>query len=331
MVSTKKSIGNVTLAGIFAAATLAAAVPAFASTTTVTWDFNTPTSWANAKNKSGKGAIGTSATFTGVENPISSLQAPLSSDLDITAYGEKVVTTTTSSVSYHFSVKNWAWQQTGTRSTGPRYGTATATGLYAKNGGGTENGLGLNNFSDSEISDTPPEPHSRGIYSHNRSEYTVTTTTKYETGMVQLNISNLLTLLGYANNQDATLTIGSLQSPDTAIISASTALGDIGTQIGEVASASNRSDQSTTISLSELKNYTYLNITAAAAGQAGQWCQPGTPGQTVLLSTVSLNLPSNSGNPTPAAPAPVPASAGLTLVGALGMGMMLLARRRRSM
>ena len=327
MVSTKKSFGNVTLAGIFAAATLAAAVPAFASTnTTVTWNFNSPTSWANAGNKTGIDDVGTSATFTGVENPLSSLQAPLSSDLGITAYGEQVATTTTSSASYQFNVQNWAWQETGTSSTGPAYGKATAASLYAKNGGVTENGLGLNGYTDSEISDTIPTAQSSASYSGYKA--VVTTTTTYKTGMVQLNISNLLTLLGYANNQDATLTIGSLQSPDTAIISGSNSLGDIGTQIGEVASAPSQQDQTTTFTLSQLKAYTYLNVTAAAAGQAGVNCQPGTSGQTVLLSTVSLSLPSSSGNPSPA---PVPASAGLTLVGALGMGMMLLARRRRSM
>ncbi len=137
--------------------------------------------------------------------------------------------------------------------------------------------------------------------------------------MIQLDISNLLTLLGYANVKNATLTIGSLQSPDTAVISGSNSLGDIGTQIGNSVVSTNGSDRTETFTLQQLTGYSYLNVRVAA------------PGQTVLLSTVSLSLPSNSGNPTPAAPAPVPASAGLTLVGALGMGMMLLARRRRSM
>jgi|GEM_PF-6798109 len=330
MVARNKSFGKSTLAGLFAVAALASAVPAFASTTTVTWDFSSPTSWSNSRNKTGVGDIGNTATFTGSESPVGSLGAPLGTELGITAYGEKVATTTTSSANYR---SDWpgSYKQTGASSTGPTYSKATATDLYAKNSGGTENGLGLNGFTDSEISDTTPETKSSTSYSNWGWNATVTTTTTYETGMVQLNISNLLYLLGYANNQDATLTIGSLQSPDTAIISGSTTLGDIGTQIGEVASASNGSDQSTTFTLSELKDYTYLNVTAAAAGQAGYYCQPGTPGQTVLLSTISLSLPSSSGNPTPAAPAPVPASAGLTLVGALGMGLMLLARRRRAM
>ena len=329
MVASNKSFGKSTLAGLFAAAAVTAAAPAFASTTSVTWNFNSPTSWANSFNKDGAGNLGNSATFTGTENPIGSLSAPLSGELGITAYGEQVATTTTSSASYQWS---WygGWQQTGTSSTGPVYGKATATGLYAKTSGGTENGLGLNGYTDSEISDSIPTAKSSVTYSNSGWDATVATTTSYETGMVQLNISNLLNLLGYANNNDATITIGSLQSPDTAIISASTTLGVIGGQIATVASAADQQDQSTTIGLSQLKNDTYLNITAAAAGQAGQWCQPGTPGQTVLLSTITLSLPSSSGNPTPAAPAPLPATAGLTLVGTLGMGLMLVARRRRS-
>ena len=326
MVSTRKSFGNVTIAGIFTAAALAAAAPAFAGTdTTITWNF-----FGGAQTNTD---VGPSTTFTGVESPAGSLSAPLSSDLGITAYGEEVATTTTSSTGCQLDDGNHEdhenhrdggndgnhrdhedqGKETGTSSTGPSYGTAQATDLYNKKAGGTENGLGLNGLSDHEISDTAPVSKT----SKSGSDDNCTKTTTYETGMIQLDISNLLTLLSYANNQDATLTIGSLQSPDTAIISASTSLGVIGTRISEVRSVSNSSDQTTTFTLSQLEKYTYLNVTAAA------------PGQTVLLSTASLNLPSNSGNPTPAAP--VPASAGLTLVGALGMGMMLLARRRRTM
>jgi len=324
MNASNKSFGKSTLAGLFAVAAIASAVPVFASTnTTVTWNFF-----------GGSGAnsdIGTSATFTGTEAPLGSLGAPLSTELGITAYGEQVATTSTTVTNYKWDWQQWGYEQTGTSST-TTYGSASATDLFNKNSGGTENGLGLNGYTDSEISDTTPtKPVSSASYSNNYWNKTVTTTTTYDTGVIQLDISNLLNLLGYANNNNASITIGSLQSPDTAIISASTSLGVIGTQIATVASVQGGADQSTTISLSELKNYTYLNVTAAAAGQAGQWCQPGTPGQTVLLSTLSLNLPSDSGNPTPAAPAPVPASAGLTLAGALGMGMMLLARRRRSM
>ena len=323
MVASNKSFGKSALAGLFAVAAIASAVPAFASTnTTVTWNFFGGSD-ANSN-------IGTSATFTGTESPLGSLGAPLSTELGITAYGEQVATTATTLTSYQFNWQRNRYQQTGTSSTST-YGSASATDLYNKNSGGTENGLGLNGYFDDEIGDTKVSSQSYQSVNWWSGTYTNTTVTKYGTGVVQLDISNLLNLLGYANNNNASITIGSLQSPDTAIISASTSLGVIGTQIATVASVSGGADQSTTISLSELKNYTYLNVTAAAAGQAGQGCQPGTPGQTVLLSTLSLNLPSNSGNPTPAAPAPVPASAGLTLAGALGMGMMLLARRRRSM
>ncbi len=326
MVSTKKSFGNVTLAGIFAAATLAAAVPAFASTNTqITWNFNSPSSWANTTNTTGIDDIGTWATFTGGENPPGSLQPPLSSDLGITAYGEVLTATTTSSVNYQNS---WSgWQNPVTTSTGPVYGSG-ATDLYAKNLGGTENGLGLNGYLDSEIGDATTVSPSVTTYSGQvntqwGSYYknkTVTTSTTQDTGMIQLDISNLLTLLGYASNKDATVTIGSLQGSDTAVFSGSGALGDFGTAItslGSVTSGPQKgNDQTTTFTLNALESYKYLNVTVAA------------PGQTVLLSTIVLSVPSGSGNPSPA---PVPASAGLTLVGALGMGMMLLARRRRSM
>ncbi len=319
MVASNKSFGKSTLAGLFAVAALASAVPAFASTnTTVTWNFNSPASWSN-RNSNGTGDIGTSATFTGTETPLDSLGAPLSTDLGITAYGYLVPTEDShGTITYNYSYRSYHNHKHQEKTA-----ESKAYNLYNKDITNTpsEQGLGLvseNGMADNEISDTTPSSDWRG-------------NTYYDTGVVQLDISNLLNLLGYANNNNASITIGSLQSPDTAIISASTSLGVIGTQIATVASIRGGADQSTTISLSELKNYTYLNVTAAAAGQAGQGCQPGTPGQTVLLSTLSLNLPSDSGNPTPAAPAPVPASAGLTLAGALGMGMMLLARRRRSM
>jgi hypothetical protein len=316
--------GNRAFAGLLAAAAISVAAPAWASTdTTVTWNFFGG-SQANSD-------IGKSATFTGTESPPNSLSNPLSGDLSITAYGYQVATTTTTTANYQWSGNWWqGYRQTGQPTVSTSYGSATATDLYNKANGGTESGLGLAGFADNEISDTrPTQLQSSVSFQNNWTDATVTSSIEYNTGVIQIDLTSLEALLGFANNNDATLTIGSLQSPDTAVISASTTLGVIGTQIATVASAASGLDQSTTLSLSQLTGDQYLSITAAAAGTAGQWCQPGTPGQTVLLSTLTLTLPSNSGNPTPAAPAPVPATAGLVLAGALGMGMMMLKRRQR--
>ena len=288
MVSTKKSFGNVTLAGIFAAATLAAAVPAFASTTTVTWDFF---GGANA-NKD----IGSSATFTGTPS-VTGL------NLGITASGYTVSTTV---------------DQNGN----VQYGTAKSYDLYNKYAGASEQGLGLitdgypssdtnkNGMADGEISDTTPQTSkSKG-------------TERYDTGMIQLDLSGLL---AYATSSGAYITIGSLSSSsnDVAVFSGTNSAGQFGTVVGDPLSYTSTSSGvgSETLSLSDLTNpnthhyYSYLNISVQR------------PGQSVLLSTLSLTFNTNNGGPSAA---PVPATAGLALAGALGMGMMLLARRRRS-
>ncbi len=308
MNASNKSFGKSTLAGLFAVAALASAVPAFASTTTVTWDFFGGT-YANQD-------IGPSATFTGTETPGGSLAAPLSGDLGITAYGYLVNAKTTTTTTNYYD--DGGHSKPTSQTTGP---TTSATDLYSKNGGGSENGLGLNGYTDSEIGDysskTSSTTNTKDKEGKDKTETVVTTDTT-GTGVVQLDISNLLRLLGYAVNSDATVTIGSLQGPDAAVISASTSLGEIGTQLTTV-NSNTGGINTTTLSAKQLSGYEYLNVSVAK------------PGDTVLLSTISLQIPANSGNPTPAAPAPVPASAGLTLAGALGMGMMLLARRRRSM
>lgn len=291
------------LAGALAVATSSAA--AFAGTSTsVTWNFGTASSSAS---KHLTGDLGIKATFTGAETPANSLGSPLSGDLGITAYGEKVTTTQN-------------LDNNGNPTGSPTYGKAHATELYGKNGGGTENGLGLDGFTDSEISDTTPNvPLQKSHCGRTRVE-------TYQTGMVQIDLTNILAFLTNASPADATLTIGSLQSPDEAIISVSTSRGTIGKQIGSVASG-NGSNQSTTISLSELTGESYLNISAAAAGQAGSDCQPGTPGQTVLLSTITLNVPNPSA--IPAGPSvPTPASFGLLAVGGLGLASIVLRRRK---
>lgn len=294
MVSTKKSIGNVTLAGIFAAATMAAAVPAFASTTTVEWQFY-----------GGSGAnsdIGSSATFTGTPS-VTGL------NLGITASGYEVSTTVDANgnVNYKYS----------------KAGSAKPYDLYNKDIGASEQGLGLitvnypsgtkdNGMADGEISDTTPTPK------YYNWRYTGET---YDTGMIQLDLSSLL---GYAISNGASITIGSLStsSKDVAVFSGTDSAGQFGTVVGTPLSYTTSGVGSETLSLSDLTDpsthqyYSYLNISVAK------------PGQSVLLSTLSLTFNTNNGGPSAA---PVPATAGLTLAGALGMGMMLLARRRRSM
>ena len=287
MVSTKKSFGNVTLAGIFAAATLAAAVPAFASTTTVTWDFFF--GGANANQD-----IGPTATFKGTPS-VTGL------NLGIEASGYTVSTTVdqNGNVQYNYS----------------KAGTATPYDLYNKDTVASERGLGLityrypsgtdnNGMVDGEISDTGPHDGT------------------YDTGMIQLDLSGLL---AYATSSGAHITIGSLSSGsnDVAVFSGTNSAGQFGTVVGDPLSYTSTSSGvgSETLSLSDLTNpnthqyYSYLNISVQR------------PGQSVLLSTLSLTFNTNNGGPSAA---PVPATAGLTLAGALGMGMMLLARRRRS-
>ena len=147
-----------------------------------------------------------------------------------------------------------------------------------------------------------------------------TTTTDY-TGMIQLDVSSLLSL---ATSSGAYVTIGSLQksSGDVAVFSGSNSLGDLGTSVGNALPANNSgTDQSETFALAQLTDpttnqyYKYLNVSVQG------------PGESVLLSSLTLSF-----NPTGNGPsaAPVPATAGLTLAGALGMGLMLVARRRRA-
>jgi hypothetical protein len=254
--------GNMTLAGLLAAAAISVAVPAWAATdTTVTWNFySSPSS-----------TLGTSQTYLGTENPVGSLSAPLSNDLTIKAYGTIIGSYNSGTQSY------------------------SSTDLYNKDWTTTsEQGLGLAHGPDNEIGGN---------------------------GMVQLNISNLLTLLGYANDNAATLSIGSISSSssDVAVFTASNNLGDLGSQVASPLSYQGGALQSQSVTLADLKQqngqyYQYLNISAQSSSES------------VLLSTLALTLPSNSGNP---APAPVPATAGLVLAGALGMGMMMLKRRQR--
>ncbi len=307
MLSNKIS-GKIKLSAIIAGAFAAALVPgaAFAgASTAVTWNFGTASSSASG---SATGNLGNSATFTGTENPVNSLGSPLNGDLGITAYGYEV--STSQKLDYY-----------GNPTGSPTYNdsTAAATGLYGKDSGSTETGLGLSGFTDNEISDTSPTVGGNWWSGYHET---------YKTGMIQISLANILAFLTDANPSDATLTIGSLQSPDEAIISVSNALGTIGTEIGHVNSA-NGANQSTALSLSELTGYSYLNITAAAAGQAGGYCQPGTPGQSVLLSTMTLNVLTPT--TTPAGPsAPVPASEGLLAVGGLGLIPLMLVRRRKT-
>ncbi len=318
---------NKALAGKFKVTSVLACVVAAAlnagtafagSATAVTWNFSTASSSASLSTT---GDLGDYATFTGSESPANSLGFPLSSDLGVKAYGEEVGTSVTTVTKY--SSKG---HQVGSPKVTLAYtsNTTNAAALYGKDLNPTETGLGLYNFPDNEISDTPPSIATKD--SHSGKFRIVTTTETYQTGVVQIDLTNILAFLANASPADATLTIGSLQSPDEAIISVSASLGTIGKQIGSVASG-NGSNQSTTISLSELMGESYLNITAAAAGQAGSHCQPGTPGQTVLLSTITLNVPNPS--TIPAGPSvPTPASFGLLAVGGLALFPMLIRRRK---
>ena len=318
MVARNKSFGKSTLAGLFAVAAMASAVPAFASTTTVTWDFFGGTG-ANSD-------IGTTATFTGTEDPLGSLLPPLSNELSITASGYVVKTT----VKYDYSNKK--------RTTS--YADDTQYDLYNKNLGGAENGLGLitanypsgthdNGMVDGEISDTTKayvdsdnnKQDKKGKGGENNGRDTESGSYTYGTGMIQLDLSNLLS---FATGSGAYLKIGSLStsSKDVAVFSGTNSAGQFGTVVGNPLSYTTSGVGSETLSLSDLTDpsthqyYSYLNISVAK------------PGQSVLLSTLSLTFNTNSGGPSAA---PVPATAGLTLAGALGMGMLLLARRRRSM
>ncbi len=314
MVASNKSFGKSTLAGLFAVAAIGIAAPAFAATTTVTWDFFGGSS-ANTELKP-------TATFTGTESPANSLQAPLSNELGITAYGEQTTSTVTISTKYSLRIAG-GYLYAGTSSTGPVSATSSAD-LYNKVKGSTESGLGLAAYPDHEIGDFKNTPLGSTSYSggydnfgyyHSNEYKTVTTSKTTYTGMIQLDLS---TLLSYATGSGASVTIGSLSasSHDVADFSGSNTLGVLGTSVGTpLTYNSNSTDQTEQLSLTDLSPYEYLNIGVAGSGQS------------VLLSTLTLTFNSNAGQPNAA---PVPASAGLTLAGALGMGMMLVARRRRS-
>ena len=270
MVSTKKSFGNVTLAGIFAAATLAAAVPAFASTT-ITWNFNNPT-----------GALGTSENYTGTVTG-SALPSNVTGSPTITANGYTM----------DAHGKNLA-----------------SSDLYGKDGGTTEQGLGMNSGVDNEIS----------IDSSGTQYY------------IQLDLTPFLTQ-SFFQSQSASLTIGSLQSPDMAELWVSGKAGDLGTNITNVKSASNQQNQSVTVALSDFTAADpYLTVSTQVKQTKDKngnwyWCGSQYTPESVLLDNMTINIPGGTGG---GSPAPVPATAGLTLAGALGMGLMVLVRRRRN-
>ncbi len=286
MVASNKSFGKSTLAGLFAAAAIASAVPAFASTT-ITWNFNNPTGalgqTVTSNYRGYKFVPDTSHSYTGTVTG-SPLPSNVTGTPTITAYG------------YTMS----AWDNTG-----------TATGLYGKNGGTTEQGLGLAKGVDQEIS----------IYSSG---------TQY---FIQLDLTPFLTQ-SFFQSQSATLTIGSLQTPDTAELWLSNAAGVIGTHnLGTVDSTKGSNVTSSAIPLSDFSaSDPYLTITAqvqkVSKDGRQQWCGSQYTTESVLLNSMTINIP--GGNGGGASPAPIPATAGLTVVGAVGMGMMLLARRRRS-
>ncbi len=297
MVSTKKSIGNVALAGIFAAATLAAAVPAFASTT-ITWNFNNPSGALTTTKTDKRGRQHTvpltSYTYAGNVTG-GSLPSDVSGPATITASGYQM---------------------------GAQSNMGTPTGLYGKGGSGpgsspTEQGLGLAHGVDHEIS----------IYGSSGTQY-----------FIQLDLTPFLTQ-PFFQTQNATLTIGSLQSPDTAELWVSGKAGQLGTELragGLVPSgtgSNNGSNQTTTIALSDFSAADpYLTVSAQVVEKQDQnsnwyWCGSQYTTESVLLDNMTINIPGGTGG---GSPAPVPATAGLTLAGALGMGLMVFARRRRN-
>lgn len=246
------------------------------------------------------GTLGSTEVYTPVYSPAGP-NTPT-----ITAYGYEEQATSGGSSSYN-----------STNSYGPK-----ATALYGKQSStGGENGLGISGDNSNEI------------------DYVQTVTTEstnwgWQTivkdfqSFVQIDLSGLIQTFG--NYRDATITIGSLQNPDTAVLSYSSTLGHIGTKITTVSykSATNAVG-SATISLSDFSaSDPYLTISSAAPSDANTntygfyWCNGGSPSNytsSVLLG--SLSIAYTSGTPTPE-------PTGAALLGFAAMGLLLIPRRR---
>ncbi len=180
------------------------------------------------------------------------------------------------------------------------------TALYYKSGSAAETGLGLANGPDNEIG-----------YGE----------------FIQLNLANVLAALPNGNNP-VTITIGSVQqsSGDAYAIYSSNTAGTLGTD--KVASGNwnnaTGSIATATFSLDKPGASQYLDITETGftQGNDGNWDNQNncwdwqdqncsTISGSVLLSTVSINTGS-----------PLPEPASLAMMGAMGLGILLLPRKK---
>jgi hypothetical protein len=250
------------------------------------------------------GALGTSAVYSPTYSPAGP-NTPT-----ITAYGFEEQTTTGGGDSY--DRKN---------SFGP-----TATDLYGKQSVTSESGLGISNDSYHEID------YIQTVTQSSNNWWAPQTIVKDFQSFVQIDLSGLLKQFG--NSRDATITIGSLQKPDTAVLSYSDKLGTIGTTITDVSyQTANNAVGSATISLSDFSTSDpYLTISSLAPSDlssgdnnGGWYCgnqnTPSNYSSSVLLGSIGISY-------IPSTPTPEPSAAGL--LGIAAMGLMLIPRRRQS-
>ncbi len=181
------------------------------------------------------------------------------------------------------------------------------TALYYKSGSTAETGLGLANGPDNEIG---------------HGEF------------IQLNLANVLAALPNGNNP-VTITIGSVQqsSGDAYAIYSSNTTGTLGTDKVASGNWNNATNSIATASftLDKPGASQYLDITETGftQGNDGTWdynnncwdwqdqnCS--TISGSVLLSTVSINTGS-----------PLPEPASLAMMGAMGLGILLLPRKKK--
>lgn len=231
------------------------------------------------------GQLGTSETYDSVITP------PTGEVVPITAYGYEQQTTTGGSSSFNRQ-----------HSYDPK-----STDLYGKDSGTSESGLGISNDSDHEIDYT--------VTSEYRTKWGHRAKTIFQS-FIQLDLTKAIE--AFPNIADATITIGSLQNPDTAVLSYSNKLGRIGTQIEQV-SYKHATDGVSTVSLN-LSHFSlsdpYLTISSAGPSCC-QSCSNFS--SSVLLDSGELTY-------TSATPTPEPAAAGL--LGFAAMGLLLMPRRR---
>ena len=162
--------------------------------------------------------------------------------------------------------------------------------------------MGINGDTDNEIDYTETQSN----------DWPAVTTVNQS--FVQIDLTNVLTQ--FPNTKDATITIGSLQNPDTAVLSYSDAPGTIGTKITDVSyKTATGAVGSTTISLANFSlQDPYLTISSIAPASE---CSSYT--SSVLLNSFQLSYSTST-------PTPEPAASGL--LGFAAMGLLLIPRRR---